>query len=168
VGGGTELLSISDSARISPLADIEDSVRGSHIVIAERVVIDSFVKIKPAGGKGDLFIGSDSQLNSGTVLYTGNGISIGRGVLIAANCTLAPVNHAYSSREHSIAEQGFGKSKGGIIIGDDVWIGAGTVILDGARIGSGCVIGAQSLVRGEVEAYSIQAGSPLRLLGYRS
>ena len=45
------MLSIAASARISPLADIEDSQRGSRIVIEDDVVIDAFVKIKPAGGR---------------------------------------------------------------------------------------------------------------------
>jgi virginiamycin A acetyltransferase len=161
------MLEISEEARISPLADIEDSVRGSKITISKGVVIDAFVKIKPSGGPGDIHIAEGSYLNSGTVLYTGHGIRIGRGVLIAANCTLAPVNHAYRDRARPIVEQGFLPSKGGIVIEDDVWIGAGTVILDGALIRQGCVIGALSLVTGEVDAYGIYAGNPLRRLGSR-
>jgi len=44
------MLLISPEACISPLADIEDSVKGTKIVIEAGVVVDSFVKIKPAGG----------------------------------------------------------------------------------------------------------------------
>jgi virginiamycin A acetyltransferase len=161
------LLIISDKAKISPLSDIEDSLRGSRIEIEEGVSIDSFVKIKPVGGFGDLFIGRNSFINSGCVLYTGNGIRIGQGVLIAANCTLAPVNHKYRQRDKTIIEQRFGDSKGGIVIEDDVWIGAGTVILDGATIQTGAVIGACSLVSHLVAAYSINAGNPLKCLGFR-
>jgi virginiamycin A acetyltransferase len=162
------MLAISDRAHISPLADIEDSVRGSKVTIEDGVVIDAFVKIKPVGGSGDVQIGEGSHLNSGTVLYSGNGITIGRGVLIAANCTLAPVNHAYSDRERPIASQGFAPSKGGIVIEDDVWIGAGTVILDGAVVRRGCVVGALSLVTGELETYGVYGGNPLRRLGERA
>lgn len=161
------MLIISDKAKISPLSDIEDSLRGSRIEIEEGVSIDSFVKIKPVGGFGDLFIGRNSFINSGCVLYTGNGIRIGQGVLIAANCTLAPVNHKYRQRDKTIIEQRFGDSKGGIVIEDDVWIGAGTVILDGATIQTGAVIGACSLVSHLVAAYSINAGNPLKCLGFR-
>jgi virginiamycin A acetyltransferase len=161
------MLLISDRAQISPLADIEDSVRGSTITIEAGVVIDSFVKIKPVGGIGDIYIAQGSHLNSGTVLYSGNGIRIGRGVLIAANCTLAPVNHAYRERDRQIANQGFATSKGGIVIEDDVWIGAGAVILDGAFIRQGCVVGALSLVAGDLEAFGVYGGNPLRRLGDR-
>jgi virginiamycin A acetyltransferase len=161
------MIEIHPTARISHLTDIEDSVRGTRIIIAENVTIDSFVKIKPTGGSGDLSIGSDSVINSGCVLYTGNGIQIGKGVAVAANCTFAPVNHEYMQRNIPIRQQGFRPSKGGIIIGDDVWIGANCAILDGASVGVGCVIGAGSIVRGVLEEYGIYAGNPIAKLGSR-
>jgi len=158
---------LDPSARISALADIEDSVRGTRITVGANCMIDSFVKIKPAGGSGDVSIGDNSNINSGCVLYTGNGIAIGENVLVAANCVFAPTNHAVKDRSTPIIQQGFRASKGGIVVEDDVWIGAGCVLLDGAILRQGCVIGAQSLVRGEVPAYSIQAGNPLQLLAWR-
>ena len=161
------MIEIAPTARVSPHCDIEDSVRGSRIVVGSGSVIDSFVKIKPTGGSGDLVIGERSVVNSGCVLYTGNGISIGDHVAIAANCTFAPVNHAYRERSRLIAEQGFLPSRGGIVIEDDVWIGANCVLLDGTILRRGCVIGAGSLVRGEVAAYTVHAGNPLVRLGER-
>ena len=161
------MIEIDPSAVVSPLCDIEDSVRGSRIVVGAHSVLDSFVKIKPAGGRGDLVIGHHSVINSGCVLYTGHGIRIGNHVAIAANTTLAPVNHAFADRSRLISEQGFLPSKGGIVIEDDVWIGANCMLLDGALLRRGCVIGAGSLVRGEVEAYSVQAGNPLVRRGER-
>ncbi|MEI9963406.1 MAG: acyltransferase [Caulobacteraceae bacterium] len=135
--------------------------------IGPRVVVDSFVKIKPAGGSGALVIGADSVINSGTVIYTGNGVMIGEAVAIAANCTLAPTNHAFADRTRRIKDQGFLPSKGGIVIEDDVWLGAGTVVLDGAVIRQGAVVGAGSVVRGELEAYGVYAGVPARRIGAR-
>jgi virginiamycin A acetyltransferase len=161
-------IEIAPSAKISPLADIEDSVRGSQIIIGARTIVDSFVKFKPAGGSGDVVIGQDCHVNSGCVFYTGNGIQIGHNVAIAANCTFAPTNHAFEKKDILIREQRFKPSKGGIVIEDDVWIGAGCVLLDGSVLRKGCVIGAMSLVRGEVEAYTIHGGNPLRYLGIRS
>ncbi|GAB4404733.1 MAG: acyltransferase [Rhodoferax sp.] len=161
------MIQIHPTASVSMLADIEDSVRGTRIVIGARSVIDSFVKIKPAGGLGDLYIGEDCTINSGCVFYTGNGLVMGNGVAVAANCTFAPVNHEFRRRDLPIRSQGFRPGKGGIRIEDDVWIGANCVILDGALLRQGCVIGAGSLVRGEVAAYSVQAGNPLRLKGWR-
>ncbi len=156
------MLRIDPTARISPMADIEESVRGTLIEIGPRVMIDSFVKIKPAGGSGDVVIGADTAINSGTVIYTGNGVRIGQGVLIAANCTLAPVNHEFADASRPIRTQGFQPSRGGISIEDDVWLGAGVVVLDGSSIGRGAVVAAGSVVRGRVEPDSIYAGIPAK------
>lgn len=160
-------IEIAPTARISRLADIEPSVRGTRIVIGDGVVIDAFVKIKPAGGAGDVVVGAGSVINSGCVLYTGNGIRIGENVLIAANCTLAPANHEFIDPARPIRAQGFRPSRGGIEIGDDVWIGANCVLLDGARIGQGAVIGAASLVRGEIPPRAIAHGRPAVVVGWR-
>ena len=161
------MIEIADTARVSLLADIEDSVRGSRIVIGANSSIDAFVKIKPAGGSGDLLIGARTVINSGCVLYTGNGVVIGDDCAIAANCTFAPVNHNFARRDIPINRQGFQPSKGGILLENDVWIGANCVILDGAIIRRGAVVGAGSLVRGEVASYTIVAGNPLVQIGSR-
>lgn len=162
------MIDVHPSAKVSPLSDIEDSVRGSRIIVGGASVIDSFVKIKPVGGAGDLEIGRFCYINSGCVFYTGNGIRIADNVLVAANCTFAPVNHAYKDKSRLIRQQGFQPSRGGIVIEEDVWIGANSVILDGAILRKGCVIAAGSIVRGEIEAYTVYGGNPLRRLGERS
>ena len=161
-------LIVNESAKISKFSDIEDSTRGSLITISANCMIDSFVKIKPVGGKGDFYLGENSHINSGCVLYTGNGILIGKNVLIAANCTFAPVNHAYKNREKLIREQGFMKSKGGIVIKDDVWIGSNSVLLDGTVIERGCVVAAGSIVRGHLEEFGIYSGHLATLIGFRN
>jgi acetyltransferase-like isoleucine patch superfamily enzyme len=161
------MIELHPKASVSVLADIEDSVRGSLIKIGEYSTLDSFVKIKPAGGNGQLIIGAYTVINSGCVFYSGNGINIGNHVLIAANCTFSPVNHEYKDREALIRNQGFRPSKGGILVEDDVWIGANCVILDGAKLRRGCVVGAGSIVRGEIEPYTVNAGQPIKLIGRR-
>jgi virginiamycin A acetyltransferase len=161
------MIQIAPSARISPLCDLEPSVKGTQLVIGERTMIDSFVKIKPAGGMGHVLIGDDVAINSGCVLYSGNGIRIGNNVAIAANCTLAPTNHEYRSAQQLIKAQGFMPSKGGIVIEDDVWIGANCVLLDGCVLGQGCVVSAGSVVRSSIPPYTIWGGQPLRQIGQR-
>lgn len=164
---GGVMLIIDETAKISALADIEDSVRGSKLILGKNSVVDSFVKIKFTGGMGDIVIGEGVYINSGCVLYSGNGITLGKHVAIAANVVFAPVNHHYKTKNILIKNQGFLASKGGIVIEDDVWIGAGCVILDGAVVRRGAVIGAMSLVRGEVAENSIQGGNPLQIMGWR-
>jgi len=153
------MLIAHQSAVISNLADIETSVKGSKFQIGANSMIDSFVKIKAAGGVGDIIIGENVQINSGCVLYCGNGIKIDNNVSIAANCTFAPVNHSYMVKNQLICEQGFATSKGGIIIEEDVWVGAGAILLDGTVLKRGTVIGAGSIISGESDAYCVYAGS---------
>ena len=162
------MLDAHESAQVSQLADIDTSSRGTRICVGRDSMIDSFVRIKCAGGTADVVIGERCFVNSGTVMYSGNGIRIGSDVLIAANCTIAPVNHAYQSRETTIRQQGFLPGKGGIVIEDDVWIGAGCVLLDGAVIRRGAVVGAGSLVHGELAEYGVYAGTPLVRKGERT
>jgi acetyltransferase-like isoleucine patch superfamily enzyme len=88
-------------------------------------------------------------------------------VLVAANCTFAPTNHAFVCADVPIVSQGFQPSRGGIVVEDDVWIGANCVILDGAVIHRGAVIGAGSVVVGELAANTVYAGNPLRVIGHR-
>lgn len=167
IGMEHSALELHPTARVSPLADLEASCRGTRLVVVADCRIDSFVKIKPAGGLGDVVLGERVVLNSGCVLYSGHGIRIGNDVMIAANCTLAPVNHAYQRRDQLICEQGFMASRGGIVIEDDVWIGANCVLLDGAVVRRGCVVAAGSLVRGELPAYSLCRGTPAVVVGQR-
>lgn len=157
---------ISPSSKISKWADIEESVRGSKLTISDGCFIDSFVKIKFSGGLADIFIGEKCYINSGCVLYSGNGITLGNKVLIASNCTLAPSNHGIK-KESTFLEQPFMKSKGGIIVEDDVWIGANSVILDGTIIKKGCVIAAGSVVYGVFEEYGVYGGNPIKKLKSR-
>lgn len=161
------MLIISKEAFISKLADIEDSVRGSKITICEGVRIDSFVKIKFVGGSGDVFVGRNSYINSGVVIFSGNGVAIGANVLIAPNCTLAAVNHEFQQSHMLIIDQRFQPSRGGITIEDDVWLGANSVVLDGAVLRRGCVVGANSMVNNELLPYSINFGVPARQVGIR-
>lgn len=55
----------------------------------------------------------------------------------------------------------------GIIIGNDVWVGYGAIILDGSNIGTGAIIGAGTVIRGHIPPYAIVTGNPGRVIKYR-
>ena len=57
--------------------------------------------------------------------------------------------------------------KGDTVIGNDVWIGQNATILPGVHIGDGAIIGANSVVAGDIEPYSIVVGNPAKLIRYR-
>ena len=93
-------------------------------------------------------------------------IRIGNDVMIAERCCIIGGNHEISRTDIPMNRQGEGK-QGPINIGNDVWIGAGVIIVTGITIGDGCVIGAGSVVTKNIPSYSIVAGNPARPLRSR-
>lgn len=70
-------------------------------------------------------------------------------------------------RESAKHLTGVSVSKGDVIIGHDVWLGEGSVIMSGVKIGNGAVVGASAVVSKDVPAYGIVAGNPAKLLKMR-
>jgi virginiamycin A acetyltransferase len=155
---------IDAAAVISPLAHLLPSVRGTRMVIGAKTQVMEFVVIKCVGGGGDIVIGENCYINPHCVLYSGNGIRLGNDVLLAPGVIIAPANHALSRRDIPIRLQGFMPSRGGVVVENDVWIGANSVLIDGVHIGCGAVIAAGSVVTGSVPAYEIWGGVPARKL----
>ena len=98
-------------------------------------------------GGGEISIDSNTFINDGCKLNTRKNISIGSGCIIGQNVLMYDHDHDYHSTEN--LRNGFITDP--IIIGDDVWIGSNAVILRGTSIGSGCVIGAGSIIKGKIE-----------------
>ena len=75
---------------------------------------------------------------------------------------LASGNHNYENVEKRIDEQGVSTQT--VVIEDDVWIGANSVILPGVTLGKHCVVAAGSIVTHSVPPYSICAGCPAKVI----
>ena len=151
-----------ESVKIGSIVSIDISTRGTNTYMGKGCVVDDFVKIKHVGGTEDIVIGEYCYINSGCVFYSGHGINIGNNVLIGPNCNIVPSNHKFDEKDQIIRLQGHMLSKGGVIIEDDVWLGAAVTVLDGAHIRKGCVIAANSVVIGETEEYSVYGGVPAK------
>lgn len=75
-----------------------------------------------------------------------------------SNCAFYPYNHGFAPGERIRNQPA--KTKGGIIVGDDSWLGAGVIVLCGVEIGKGAVIGAGSVVTKDVPKNGIAYGVP--------
>ncbi|SNS23653.1 galactoside O-acetyltransferase [Noviherbaspirillum humi] len=103
-------------------------------------------------------VGSHFAVNSGTYINGFGGIEMGSHVLIGSNVTISSGQHPIDGRLPPVfARQSLPKK---IVIEDDVWIGAGAVIMPGVRLAQGTVVGANAVVTRDTEPYSIVVGAP--------
>ena len=86
--------------------------------------------------------------------------------MMGPNVSCYPRNHAFNRTDIPMNQQGFAEEKP-IIIEDDVWIGANSIILGGVKIGNGAIIGAGAVVTKDVPPRAIVAGNPAKLIKYR-
>jgi acetyltransferase-like isoleucine patch superfamily enzyme len=160
-------LEIDPTAYVSPDARIHASQRGTRIVIGAHTQVYDFVVIRAVGGDGDIVIGEHCYINPNCTLYSGAGIRMGNYVLVAPGCSIVPANHAHHRTDVVMRKQGFMPSRGGVVIEDDVWIGANCVLLDGTYIESGVVVAAGSVVSGRLAGPAVWGGNPVRRLRER-
>jgi acetyltransferase-like isoleucine patch superfamily enzyme len=155
-------LILSPGAKIDPRAFI---ARGGRLHIGKNSIIRAGSMLLPSGG--EINIGQRSSLNQYVVINGEGGVNIGDDVMISAFVSIFAANHHHERVDIPMSAQGM-YSKGGVQIGDDVWIGTHAVILDGVKIGKGCVIAAGAVITKDVEPYSIMAGVPAKEIGRRA
>lgn len=135
------------------------NINNRHTIsISKYSYIHPFVTIN-----ADIQAGYNLYLNPGTVLY--GKISIGNDVMIAPNVVIAGGNHSYKLNSVPMFYQPC--TVKGIIIGNDVWIGANSTITDGVKIGNGVIIGAGSVVTSDIPDNYIAFGIPAKPIKMR-
>jgi acetyltransferase-like isoleucine patch superfamily enzyme len=116
---------------------------------------------------GDITIGDFSNIGPNNTLISESSLKIGKYVFTAGHSyIIAGGNHSFENKDIPIWFQP-SVSKGGIVIEDDIWIGASSTVLDGVKIKKGSIIGAGSLVLKNIPAYSIAVGNPARIMKKR-
>ena len=110
--------------------------------------------------RGDVTLGADCTVNAQAALS--GRVRCGDGVRIAGHAALIGFNHVDDDPDTPIFRQGV-RSRG-VEIGDDVWIGANAVVLDGVRVGAHAVVAAGAVVSRDVPPYAVVGGSPARRL----
>lgn len=103
---------------------------------------------------GPISIGDSCSIGSHCILSSAGGIRLGNHVLVAGRCYIGGGRYRTDLCGTPIMHQEL-YSQGPVVIGDDVWLGAGVIVLDGVRIGGGSVIGAGAVVRKDVPENTI-------------
>ena len=115
-----------------------------------------------------IFIGDGCLLNHNNVLQAGKKnatIRIGHKVMTGPNVMMFAYDHGTEQNGVPMIDQPYIDSD--IIIENDVWIGAGSIILSGSHIQNGVVVGAGSVVKGQLPPKSICAGIPAKVIHLR-
>ena len=125
--------------------------RGSELRIGKRFKMRDYAKIRVRKG-AVCTIGNNTSVNSNNVIACRERIVIGDDVEFGPNVQVYDHDHDFRA-EGGLKAGKFKTSP--VIIGNNVWIGANTVILRGTEIGDNCVIGAGSVIKGKYEANSV-------------
>jgi acetyltransferase-like isoleucine patch superfamily enzyme len=105
-----------------------------------------------------LQIGSNTRIGSYTQINAWCSVKIGDNVLISDRVFISDADHIIVNRNIPIKNQG-DEFKGEVSIGDGSWLGIGSVILPGVKIGKHCVVGANSVISRNIPDYSIFSGN---------
>jgi len=136
-------------------------LRLAGMKINGKCMILSPLSIRPIGGAKNIKIGKGTFINSDVRFGVPNGkIVIGDNVLIGARVSFETVSHSINYTPGKMRT----RTTGSIVVEDDVWIGAGVIIIQGVTIHQGAIIAAGSVVTKDVEANTIVGGVPAKFI----
>lgn len=154
-----------------PLIDIKKGARlvlGNNVTLTSRnkdyhINMHSPVKLFADADKAEIQIGENTRIH-GTCIHASKSVTVGRNCLIAANCQIMDGSGhdlSFSNVENRINTRGIVKP---VVIGDNVWIGANSIVLPGVTIGNGSVIGAGSVVTKNIPPMVLAGGNPAKVI----
>ena len=134
--------------------DNEGIVIGEHVIIGRNTILSC--------KGGSIHLDDYTNVSANCSLLSETKINLGKYCFLAGHCYLvAGGNHRFERTDIPIMFQP-SLDKGGIMVGEDVWLGASVTVLDGVSIGKGSIIGAGAVVRESLPDYAIAAGIPAK------
>lgn len=146
-----------------------DALSTDGVIIGDGVLLGRNDRIECTGsiksiGKG-ITIGARTTFGPDCYFGAAGGINIGSDVIAGQNIRFHSENHMFDRADIPIRLQGV--THKGVVVGNDCWIGAGAVFLDGARVGNGCVVAANAVVTKQFPDNVVLGGIPARILKSR-
>lgn len=142
----------------------------THVAELRRATKGSGLRISPTASFANghnITLGNRVHIGANTSLWAGPGsgrITLGDDALLAPGIMITAANYRFNDGS-PVNDQPMDEAD--IVIGRDVWIGYGAVILPGVTIGDGAIIGAGTVVRRDVPAGAVAVGNPARVVGRR-
>lgn len=133
---------------------------GDNTIVMHGAVLHVY-NFRDLPGAG-IWIGKDSLIGEYSVVRGQGGVRIGDRVYTSPYTQIIAVNHVFDDPDQPFIEQGI--TAEGIVIEDDVWLGAGSVITDGVRIGKGAIVAAGAVVTKDVPPHTVVGGVPARVI----
>jgi acetyltransferase-like isoleucine patch superfamily enzyme len=130
----------------------------NKFVLGDHSTIEDFCTIN--NGVGDVIIGHNTLIGMANVII--GPVTIGNNVILAQNIVISGLNHEYKDVNIPIKQQPINTAQ--IIVEDDCWIAANSVITAGVTIGKHAVIAAGAVVTKNIPPYAIAAGNPAKVI----
>lgn len=137
---------------------------GAILEVGDGCTIQDYAFFQLTKPHPKVFIGNNTVIGRHCMITAKNLIRLGDNVLMGAYVQIIDVNHGIKKGQ-IIRNQS--AEIGEVVIGNDVWIGAGAKVLMNSHIGEGAVIGANAVVTGDIPPNAIAVGIPARVIQYR-
>lgn len=134
----------------------KDIVPFNIFSLGKKSVVESFSVINNM--VGDVNIGDSTRIGIGNTII--GPVTIGDNVMLAQNVVISGIDHIYQNVEDPISAQDVASAM--VLISNDSWIGANSVITKGVKIGKHSIVAAGSVVKRDVDDFTIVAGNPAK------
>ena len=111
-----------------------------------------------------LNFGKNCKLGDNVHVVASESVTIGENCLMASHIFISDTNHGGENDAPTTAPDERPLTSKPVSIGKNVWIGEGVCVLPGANVGDGCILGAHSVVKGEIPPYSVVVGAPAKVV----
>jgi acetyltransferase-like isoleucine patch superfamily enzyme len=142
--------------------NVLEAFRQGRLEVGAHALFEPHVWVT-APGEARVRIGAGTFLNVAVMVAAHELVEIGDHCMFANGCFVTDASHRFDDPDRPVPWQGF-TSKGPTRVGHNVWCGANVVITSGVTVGERCVIGANSVVTGDLPPRSIAAGAPTRVI----
>ena len=166
--GGVKIIKKSLLIRILTKSKNGELIIGDNFKCNNKIKSNSIGLIQPcifniATPNSKIIIGNNVGISGSTICAT-TSVTIGNNVLIGSGCLISDTDSHPIDWEDRLYDRNEKTRRAPIIIKDNAFIGARSIILKGVTIGEGAVVGAGSVVSKDVPPYSIVAGNPARIV----